>query len=549
MNLASGAKLVNMRALIAIRLSRVTDATTSPERQLEACRTLCDQRGYEVVGIAEDLDVSGAVDPFNQKHRPNLARWLAGEHVDDSGNVVPFDVIVAWRVDRLTRSVRHLRRLVDWAEDHGKLIVSATEAHFDMSSPFAAVLIALLGTVAEMELTAMRERNRSAAQHNIRAGKYRGGLPPWGYIPDNSTGEWRLVQDDEQVAIIKEVVRRVLKHEPLRAIAHDLTDRGVPTPRDSFAKHKGRPAKGRGWSSGRLKQSLTSESLLGYAMSGGAVVRAEDGSPVVRAEPILTRDKFDRLVKELARRENRKEPYARSTALLLRVIFCSCGRQMYALKGGQGRQYRYRCASAQYKNNCGGPSCLAPDADQLVEGAVLGLLKDSERLEKVWDPGDDRSAELATIDAELADLAGQLGTAAFLPGTPQRQRLNDRIEKLAHRQAVLSRDVTRPAGWAWKPTGELFGAWWKSQDVVGRNVWLRDAGVRVTFDHGQYRLDLGDVDTMTKQLKPAGAVAQWQQNFATMTESGIAGIEILTNGEMIFHHKSGATVSSSELDN
>jgi site-specific DNA recombinase len=48
-----------LRALIVIRLSRVTDATTSPERQLEVNRTLCEQRGYEVVGVSEDLDVSG----------------------------------------------------------------------------------------------------------------------------------------------------------------------------------------------------------------------------------------------------------------------------------------------------------------------------------------------------------------------------------------------------------------------------------------------------------------------------------------------------------
>jgi site-specific DNA recombinase len=124
--------------------------------------------GYEEVGVASDLDVGGAIDPTNRKKRPNLSRWLAGEHLDDNGNPVPFDVVIAYRVDRLTRSIRHLRRLVDWAEDNDKLIVSATEPHFDMTSPFSAVLIALIGTVAEMELSAISERNASAAQHNIR---------------------------------------------------------------------------------------------------------------------------------------------------------------------------------------------------------------------------------------------------------------------------------------------------------------------------------------------------------------------------------------------
>jgi hypothetical protein len=59
-----------MRALIAIRLSKVTDA--SPERQLQTCLELCNQRGHEAAGVAEELDVSGAVDPFDRKKRPNL---------------------------------------------------------------------------------------------------------------------------------------------------------------------------------------------------------------------------------------------------------------------------------------------------------------------------------------------------------------------------------------------------------------------------------------------------------------------------------------------
>jgi site-specific DNA recombinase len=82
-----------MRALIVVRLSRVTDATTSPERQIAACEELCRPRGYEVVGIAQDLDVSAAkTTPFD---RPQLGKWL-----DDPTR---YDVIVFFRVDRIVR--------------------------------------------------------------------------------------------------------------------------------------------------------------------------------------------------------------------------------------------------------------------------------------------------------------------------------------------------------------------------------------------------------------------------------------------------------------
>ncbi|WP_241472274.1 recombinase family protein [Mycolicibacterium neoaurum] len=531
-----------MKALIVIRLSRVTDATTSPERQLAECRDLIAQRGYEEIGIAQDLDVSGAVDPFKRKDRPNLARWLAGEEQ-------PFDVIVVYRVDRLTRSIRHLQKLVAWAEDHKRLIVSATEPHFDMTTPFAAVVIALMGTVAQMELEAISERNASAARHNIRAGKYRGSQPPWGYLPSNDTGEWRLIQDPEQVEVIQDVARRVIDGEPLQRIAHELTRTGVLTPKDLFAQHRGREIEGREWSVTQLKRSLLSETMLGYAMSGGKPVRNEDGSPVVRSEPILTREVFDRIRVELAGRARRGEPSIRSSSLLLRVLHCgTCQLPAYKFNGGSHSQFpRYRCKSMTSAHKCGNGTVPQPKADKLVEDAILSLLGSSERLERVWDQGSDNSGELADINAELADLADQLGSPAFRRGTPQRDRLDARIEALAARQAALEAEATVPAGWTWKPTGERFGNWWDQQDVTARNVWLRSMNVRAEFERELIRLDLGDLETLTEHLDATGSAADWQNHFAAMTESGIAGIELTGDG-VVFVLRDGQRVRAADLD-
>jgi site-specific DNA recombinase len=105
----------------------VTDASTSPERQLASCRELISQRGYEGVGVAEDLDISGSIDPFDRKKRPELASWL-----HDRSN--EFDVIVVYRLDRLTRSTINLNQLFAWALDNGKTVVSATES-VDLSYP------------------------------------------------------------------------------------------------------------------------------------------------------------------------------------------------------------------------------------------------------------------------------------------------------------------------------------------------------------------------------------------------------------------------------
>lgn len=253
------------RVLIVVRLSRVTDATTSPERQVTACRELCATRGYEVVGVAEDLDVSASkTTPFD---RPQLGRWLA----DPS----KFDVIVFFRVDRIVRRLFDLADLIRWSREHSVTLVSATETHFDLSTDFGDIIALLVAKVAEMELEAISERNASAFRHNIKAGKYRGGMPPWGYMPsrDEESGDWRLVQDPIQVSVIHDVVERVLKGEPLRAIAHDLTAQGIPTPKDRFAQTQGREASGYEWHSAPLKRALTSPTLLGRVVHTRAAIR------------------------------------------------------------------------------------------------------------------------------------------------------------------------------------------------------------------------------------------------------------------------------------
>lgn len=512
------------RALIVIRLSRVTDATTSPERQLEKCRELCKQRDYEVMGVAQDLDVSaGKTSPFD---RPQLGDWL-------TNRLGQFDVLVFYRMDRIVRRLLDLADLIRWCKEHSVAVVSATEQFLDLTAPFGDIIALLVAKVAEMELSAISERNASAAQHNIKAGKYRGGVPPWGYLPSDESGTWRYVPDAEQVWVIRDVVRRVLDGEPLRAVAHDLTARKVPTPRDRFAQHRGREVRGYEWHSAGLKRSLTSPTLLGHAVSGEKSVRNDDGSPVVRSEPILTHEEFDRLAVELADRENRKEPTKRSTGLLLQIVYCGvCGKPAYRLKGGEGRKPRYRCASAQYKTRCGNKSIPLDYADDAVESIILGMLGESERQERVWDSGTDHSAELAEVNDRLTDLVSQLGLGAFRAGTPQRAELNRHIEMLAERQAELSAESIEPAGWTWESTGEKFAHWWTRQDTTGRNVWLRSMNIRLEFGPDGLHLDLGDLETLTRQMVAAGPVAEWQKIFESMRDSGVQGITVESDGSV-----------------
>ncbi|MFD9666062.1 recombinase family protein [Rhodococcus sp. NPDC059968] len=558
------------RALIVIRLSRVTDATTSPERQLEACRALCEQRGYEVVGVAEDLDVSaGLTTPFE---RPQLGDWL-----DNRFHEV--DVLVVYRMDRIVRRLLDLADLIRWGQTHSVSLVSATESFLDLTSPFGDIIALLVAKVAELELEAISSRIASAYHHNRQLGKWTGGAQiPWGYLPRQTDDGWRLYPDPEAVPVINEVAERVLAGETLRAIAHDLNERKIPTAKDRMNQHLGRPLgkppksgeerKPFAWTSGGLRRSMASPTMLGYAtvrepkrdangeiqmdargrkvLEAEDVLRGPDGSPIQRADPILTKRVFDLLATELVSRENRKEPTKRSNALLLRVIFCGvCGRPCYRLKGGQGRRPRYRCSSAQYKATCGNGSVVMEEFDDMIEGQLLALLGRSERRKRVWDKGEDHTEELIEIDHTLTDLVGQLGRGPYRAGTPQRAALDANIEALDKRREELAASTTRPAGWTWQPTGETFRDWWGSLDLEHQNVYLRTMGVKVSFvkpvgGEPDVSVEWGDIEKMAREVTQVGPIATVTETYATMREHGIQGMEI-------FPDKAVAVMKTGEL--
>ena len=101
------------RVLGAVRLSHATEETTSPERQREQIQQWSALHGHTVVHISEDINVSGNVPPGK---RDGLGGWLSrtGE----------FDVLVAAKLDRLTRSLVDFVDLVRWCDANNITLVA-----------------------------------------------------------------------------------------------------------------------------------------------------------------------------------------------------------------------------------------------------------------------------------------------------------------------------------------------------------------------------------------------------------------------------------------
>lgn len=178
------------------------DSGLGLDAQRTAVEAEASRRGWGPVCWSEDAGVSASVPPHR---RPELAALLAAA---DAGLV---EVVVAARLDRLTRSVADLAALLERAQRHGWTLVVVDAAGVDTTSPSGRLMAQLLGAFAEYERALIGARTRDA----LAAARDRGtrlGRP---------------------VTLQPEVRDRIAaEHESgrsLRAIAQGLTDDKVPT--------------------------------------------------------------------------------------------------------------------------------------------------------------------------------------------------------------------------------------------------------------------------------------------------------------------------------
>lgn len=141
-------------AVIYVRVSTEEQAVSGLglAAQETAARALCVSRGWTVVDVVTDAGVSGKVAPLTRPAMADAIRQLC----DGSA-----DVLVAAKLDRLSRSTVDLLGLVDHSEKCGFGIVTA-DAAVDSSTAAGRMVVTMLGAVAEMERRLIGERTKAA---------------------------------------------------------------------------------------------------------------------------------------------------------------------------------------------------------------------------------------------------------------------------------------------------------------------------------------------------------------------------------------------------
>ncbi len=206
-----------MRAVIYARYSSENQREASIEDQVEVCRRYAERQGWTVVALYDDRAASGA----STMGRPGFLRMIADA---EAGRL---DVVVCEAIDRLGR------KLADVAAAFDRLSFSRVTVHATAIGLVTQMHIGIMGTMAQMALSDLREKTKRGQLGRARAGRIPGGLA-YGYevvppAPGSREAGERRIKPDEADQVLR-IFRAYAAGKSPRVIARDLNAAGAPGP-------------------------------------------------------------------------------------------------------------------------------------------------------------------------------------------------------------------------------------------------------------------------------------------------------------------------------
>lgn len=294
------------------RLSIETEDTTSPARQKKIIGGRIVERSgvYDPeVDYYEDIDKSGYDETVE---RADFDRLMA--------NLDLYDVIVVYRLDRITRRIGRFAEILKKLQEHNVTLISATES-FDTSTPLGQAMVWIIMVFAQMESETIGIRMQSAQDHMVRHGRFRGGQRPFGWQVSNTfeVGGLYLTLNEDEAKFLRKAITDVLAGKSIRSICVEWNDIELQTSR------------GNAWSQGTLSHMLRNPILIGHGIFGETVLKDDAGEPIKVAEPLIDDITWVKLQKTLGARGKGGGGAQKGLSLLAGIATCAlCKRPLVA---------------------------------------------------------------------------------------------------------------------------------------------------------------------------------------------------------------------------
>jgi site-specific DNA recombinase len=289
--------------------------------------------------------------------RPALQRLLAD--IRDRW----IDIVVVYKVDRLTRSLADFAKLVELFDAHGVSFVSVTQ-QFNTTTSMGRLTLNVLLSFAQFEREVTGERIRDKIGASKRRGLWVGGMVPLGYL----SRDRKLFIEEEEAERVRTIFQRYLELGSIRLLLADLRERGIVTKVRHLSD--GRTVGGIPFTRGPLAYLLRNRFYIGEVVFKDQVCPGEH-------PPILDRDLFEAVQRRLAEQHNGYHAARASPeAVLMGRIFDDRGNLMspsHSRKGQARHRYYVSSAVIQGKPQAAGSVTRVPAAK--VEAVIVDAVR------------------------------------------------------------------------------------------------------------------------------------------------------------------------------
>lgn len=367
----------------------------SLDAQREACEAYAASQKHEGWVCLPDLYDDGGFSGGTLE-RPGLRRLL-----DDiqAGKV---DLVLVYKVDRLSRSLLDFARLVELFEQHNVSFVSITQS-FCTNTAIGKLTLNMLLSFAEFERAIISERVRDKIAGAKRKGMFTGGSPVLGYDIDPETH--KLVVNSGEAKLVRHIFKRYSEVGSPLTVARELNAGGITT--KTRRNKRGELKLGARWNGPSVFRIIGNRTYLGETKHGDLVYPGEH-------KAIVSHDLWKRAHAVVKRpKEVPHKPVSRSQALLGGIIRCACcGQAMYSTwTRRHGKIYRYYVCNKAAKS--GYDSCPVKSvAAGEIENAVIDQLRAILRSPEITAQTYTVAKRMADEEAEAAGRTSQ--QASFL---------------------------------------------------------------------------------------------------------------------------------------
>ncbi|WP_026908917.1 recombinase family protein [Paucisalibacillus globulus] len=393
-----------MKAALYIRVSTKEQIENySIPTQKERLEAYCKSKGWDI----HDFYIDGGYSGSNMD-RPELQRMLR--------EIRNFDVVIVYKLDRLSRSQRDTMELIEDNFLKNEVeFVSITET-LDTSSPFGRAMIGILSVFAQLERENIAERMRNGHIKRAQEGyaAMGGDYDPAGYKRE----EGKLIIKSDEKDHIQKTFALYEQYHSITKVQNELKLLGYPV-----------------WRFRRYRDILSNKLYIGYVSFAGENYKGVH-------EPIITEEQFNR-VQTLLERHKGHNAHKAKESLLSGLITCSCCGEPYmtyttnSKKHGKYRYYicRARRFPSEYPEKCMNKTWNGKKLEKIIieelQFLTVGKVNEEDAKPKI-----NYKAQLNKINEKIERILGLYASGKFEIETLDKQVdiLNAEKESLIQRQ-------------------------------------------------------------------------------------------------------------------